>query len=323
MKSRTLIILTVILALSISVVVWAPDVFGRAGGGQDYVPSSDSFDFGGSTFDSDFDTDYGSSGGGTYVPSTCGSGGIIGFIIFIAFIIVISMLIKRARRKAARSPQAQQAWQQMQNMLGGAAAGAAGGAAAAVTMTPAQIQAELAKLKQKDPTFNEQDFKNYVQNAFYKIQEAWESQNLNIGRPYMTDQIMQRYSNQISDIQSRGERNVIENMVIGHQTITQVKSDEKYDYITVRIDASATDYTVDRNNKIIRGDQKIRPFTEYWTFMRKGYVKSDPKKGAQANTCPNCGAPLQLNATGQCEYCNTIVTSGDYDWVLSEITQAR
>ena len=309
-------IVTVALGL-----VFAPDVWGRAGGGQDYVPSGGGIDFdSGSSFDTDYDYDSGSSGG-TYTPSTCGSGGIVGIIIFIAVIVIISYAIKRARRSASRSPQAQQAMRQMQQMLGATAAGA--GVAAGVTMPQAQIQAEIAKLKQKDPSFNEQDFESHVQNAFYKIQEAWESQNLNIGRPYMSDQIMQRYANQISDIQSRGERNVIENMVIGHQTITQVKSDEKYDYITVRIDASATDYTVDKNNKIIRGDQKIKPFTEYWTFMRKGDVKSDPKKGAQANTCPNCGAPLQLNATGQCEYCNTIVTSGDYDWVLSEITQAR
>jgi predicted lipid-binding transport protein (Tim44 family) len=313
MKFRITLILILVTWLAVGL-VFALDVWGRAGGGQDYVPSGGDFDFGGSSFDSGSDFGGSSSPGGG-VP--CGSGGAIGVVIFFVVIIVISMLVKRARYAARRNPQAQQMMNQMLTGLAGTAA------AAGAAMPAANIPAELAKIKQKDPIFNEQDFIGFAQNAFYKIQEAWKTQNLSIARPYVSDQLMQRYSNQISEIQSRAERNVVENMVIGHQNITNIRSDAMYDYITVRFDASATDYTVDRNNKIIRGDQKIRPFTEYWTFMRKGTVKSDPKKGAQANTCPNCGAPLQLNATGQCEYCNTIVTSGEYDWVLNEITQAR
>lgn len=318
LKSCKILIIAIILVFGLAFTV---DALGRAGGGQDYVPSTDSFDFdSGSSFDSDFDDDYSPSYGGTGGGVPCGSGGWIGFIIFIVAIIIISMVIKRARRSGRISPRARQSADQMQQMM---ASLAGGGAAAGAAMPQANLQAELTKLKQKDPSFNEQDFIGYVQNAFYKIQEAWEQQDLNIGRPYLSDQLMQRYTNQINDLKSRGERSVVENMVIGHQNITNVRSDTKYDYITVKIDASATDYTIDRNGKIIRGDKKIKPFTEYWTFMRRGDVKSDPKKGAQANTCPNCGAPLSLNATGKCDYCNTIVTSGDYDWVLNEITQSR
>ncbi|MFC1721685.1 Tim44/TimA family putative adaptor protein [Patescibacteria group bacterium] len=320
MKYRITILLVIVAFIAASL-VFAPDAFGRAGGGQDYVPSGGSGFDSGSSFDSSFDSDdYDSSYGGTTGGVPCGTGGWIGIVIFIIAIIVISAIVKRARRAGRRSPETRQAADQMQKMMAGLAGG---GAVAGAAMPAANIQAELAKLKQKDPNFNEQDFIGYVQNAFYKIQEAWEQQNLNIGRPYLADQLMQRYTNQISDLKSRGERSVVENMVIGHQNITGVRSDAQHDYITVKIDASATDYTVDKNNKIIRGDKKIKPFTEFWTFMRKGDVKSDPKKGAQANTCPNCGAPLQLNATGKCDYCNTIVTSGDYDWVLNEITQNR
>lgn len=185
------------------------------------------------------------------------------------------------------------------------------------------LPAELNRLSQKDPIFNEQAFKDFVQNSFYKIQEAWEKADLKIARPYLTDQLMQRYSTQLDDLKSRGEKNILENIVIGHMTLTKVHSDNKYDYITVKIDASCADYTVNAKGELISGSKQAAPFTEYWTFLRKGDIKTNPKKSFKANTCPNCGAPLQLNATGQCEYCNTIVTSGDYDWVLSEIEQAN
>ena len=39
-------------------------------------------------------------------------------------------------------------------------------------------------------------------------------------------------------------------------------------------------------------------------------------------SCPSCGAPLdKINQAGQCEYCETVVTLGDFDWVLTNIEQ--
>lgn len=329
------------LATSLVLVcIFLPLIVGaRAGGGQDYVPSSGGgFSTGGSDFDSGDSTGSYSGGGGSW-----GWGGVIGFVIFIVIVIAIASAVKRARRNGPRGgagvgPSAGSG-------QGGGGAGAPGqpgsgpgmtmyvggvpiniggiGVAAGSTMPPANIPAEMARLQQKDPAFNEQAFKDYAQNAFYKVQEAWESQNLQIGRPFMTDALMQRYATQISDIQSRGEKNVLENMVLGHMNITNIRTDNTYDYITLQMEASAADYTLDRNGKFLRGSKKPEHFTEFWTFLRKVGAKTNAQKSVKANVCPNCGAPLQLSATGQCQYCNAVVTSGEWDWVLSEITQAR
>ena len=40
---------------------------------------------------------------------------------------------------------------------------------------------------------------------------------------------------------------------------------------------------------------------------------------ATGTTCPNCGAPLDLNHTAKCEYCGAIITAAEYDWVISAI----
>ena len=37
--------------------------------------------------------------------------------------------------------------------------------------------------------------------------------------------------------------------------------------------------------------------------------------------CPNCAAELNITMAGECEYCGSKLTSGDFDWVLSEIQQ--
>ncbi len=318
-KYWAIVLAIAVLSIILSGSLIAREVGARAGGGQDYVPSSGGFSSGSSDFD--FDSSSSSSRSYSGGGGSVGWGSVVGSMVFIVIIIVISTVVRRGRRggggRTGRRPG-------MTMYIGGVPIniGASGGTPVPA-MPMANIQTELARLQQKDSAFNEQAFKDYAQNAFYKIQEAWESQNLQIGRPFMTDQLMQRYATQISDIQSRGEKNVLENMVLGHMNITNIRTDNAYDYITLQMDASAADYTLDRNGKFLRGSKTPQHFTEYWTFLRKVTAKTDAKKSVKANVCPNCGAPLQLSATGQCQYCNAVVTSGEWDWVLSEITQAR
>ena len=33
--------------------------------------------------------------------------------------------------------------------------------------------------------------------------------------------------------------------------------------------------------------------------------------------CPNCGAPIKINTIGECDYCGSTITNGDFGWVLN------
>ena len=39
--------------------------------------------------------------------------------------------------------------------------------------------------------------------------------------------------------------------------------------------------------------------------------------------CPNCGAPLEISSSGVCEYCGSVVTTGQYSWVLTDFSGIR
>ena len=43
------------------------------------------------------------------------------------------------------------------------------------------------------------------------------------------------------------------------------------------------------------------------------------------NICPQCGAPVEGNSTGICEYCKSKLINNNYDWVMSkkEIVRQR
>ena len=63
-------------------------------------------------------------------------------------------------------------------------------------------------------------------------------------------------------------------------------------------------------------------FIEYWSFIRR----RDHKPGKDiyhSNLCPQCNAPLdpKMMADARCNYCGSYINNGEFDWVLSEITQ--
>jgi tellurite resistance protein len=65
----------------------------------------------------------------------------------------------------------------------------------------------------------------------------------------------------------------------------------------------------------------LEPFIEVWSFVRRPGTRSRKDGALAPGKCPNCGAPFEGGAAGNCTYCGAIVNSGAYDWVLAEITQ--
>jgi tellurite resistance protein len=63
-------------------------------------------------------------------------------------------------------------------------------------------------------------------------------------------------------------------------------------------------------------------FIECWSFVRRRGVKTTPGDGLMEGMCPNCGATLAVNQSARCGHCECLVRSGQFDWVLAEITQA-
>lgn len=281
----------------------------RAGGGQNYVSSGSS-----------------SSSGSSYSSSSSGSGGSFGISSVIVLVIVAAIIFAAMKKKGKGGSFLKNIDlnKLASNPLGElieATVETAGGVTAGGAMSVDAVQAAIAQIKTTDPGFNEQIFKDKAQNAFFKIQEAWEKQDINIARPFASDSIIQRYTTQISDLKSRGEKNILENIVIGNMNIVEVRNDNAFNYIVTKIDASCADYTVNAQGKMISGSKSIAGFTEYWTFIRTVNVVTDNNKQLKDNKCPNCGAPLEVSATGKCNYCGAIVSSGQYDWVLSQIDQ--
>jgi len=96
-----------------------------------------------------------------------------------------------------------------------------------------------------------------------------------------------------------------------------------YDTLMVRFFASCADYDVDlgHNNKVIRGDKSNQEWCEDWCFQRSSEATTKVDGGTFAKKCPNCGAPLDVDLAGTCNYCKAPIMGGKFDWVLTRIEQ--
>lgn len=181
----------------------------------------------------------------------------------------------------------------------------------------------LQQLQQRDPGFSAQAFLQRVQMAFEKIQAAWSQQDLTAVRPFISDGIYERFSLQTGMQQAAGFRNVMEQIQILNTNILALYSTTQFDTIHIRIQASATDYDADlKSGRKISGTEHSGPFVEIWSFCRRlGVQTLNAKEGGIEGNCPRCGALLKITDQAQCQSCGAQVNSGEYDWVLSEITQ--
>ena len=171
----------------------------------------------------------------------------------------------------------------------------------------------------RDPNVSWRALQQRVRLVFAELQQGWSTQNWELVRPFVSDQLFQMQLYWIETYRRAKLRNVTENSEVASIVISDVRSDKHYDALTVRLFASGLDYTLDEHGKVVSGSKtRERAYSEYWTFIRGASVQRAASTGRE---CPNCGAPLAVNMAGSCQQCRAKVTSGEFDWVLSRIEQ--
>lgn len=172
-----------------------------------------------------------------------------------------------------------------------------------------------------NPDFDEELFKRAVRETFVKVQKAWENQNVSEIRRFISDGVYQRFNTQFKMMSLLKQKNIISDINVKNVYIDRVESDGLYDIVHTAIYASLHDrFASDLDSSLNTGGHE--EFVEYWSFLKK---RGKPRKDMYFTyDCPNCGSPLptDMGELSQCPSCSTITNSGEYDWVLSEITQA-
>lgn len=182
------------------------------------------------------------------------------------------------------------------------------------------------KIRQIDPMFSEEKFLNWSKDVFVKLQAAWTKREWNIIRPFESNELFETHAAQLQEFIKTGKINVVERVSVQQATLNSFLQDGDKEIIKVNLDAVMRDYIIDeKTNKVLEGKPKEDQYMRYrLTFIRKAGVKTQEGKSNMSTTnCPNCGAPTQITSAGECEYCKSVITTGEHDWVLSSLEGRR
>ncbi len=247
-----------------------------------------------------------SSGGSSYSggsyssshSSSSGGGSLVGVVVVVIVIIVVATSNKNRRRRQ------QQNW----NVPSGAP-----------VYQPTGNPAE--EVSKTDPNFSESKFLSWVGSVFMTLNQAWTERNAEMFRPLESPELFLEHSRQIDEYIKTGRINYMQQIGIKQSWLSRFYTDSDYEYLEVKLIATLIDYVMDeKTGNILSGDTHTLWKMEYtMEFMRtKGFTTPENSEETETAHCPNCGAPIDMTASGICPYCRSELSSSRYNWVLNK-----
>jgi predicted lipid-binding transport protein (Tim44 family) len=182
------------------------------------------------------------------------------------------------------------------------------------------VDAAWMQLTRDDPAVSDTALEARLTMIYGQLNFAWSNNELRPVRGLVSDGLYDYLSYWVDAYRAQGLRNVLTDMRITHTALARITRDRYYDAITIRLWATGKDYVIrGETGALVRGSKhRERPYSEYWTLIRTAARKGPP---LATPACGNCGAPLHITQSGECEHCGAHVTAGEFDWVVSKIEQ--
>ena len=278
---------------------------GNYGGGGGY-------DYGGGNYD----YDYGGGGGG-FIFFDGGSGGsdsgIEMFATLIVFLVIalICFVIAKAASSGNTTPQAPYRRS----------------SSTPAAPVPPNCDGEItAAIQKNDPNFSKDKFIAWTKEVFIAMQMAWTARDWSKIRPFEKEELFRQHEMQLQEYINLGRINVMERMNVNQAGMVNYERDPQYETLTVYMQTRMVDYIIDeKTKKVLKGDPNKDCFMNYLlTFIRKTGVLTNPATSNHSTvSCPNCGAPCNVTSAGECQFCGSIITTGEHDWVLSNLDSVK
>lgn len=178
------------------------------------------------------------------------------------------------------------------------------------------------QIRQIDSEFSSDNFLAWSREVFLKIQQAWTDRNWKVIRPFESNELFNIHNSQLNEYIKNHKINVVEKINISNATLREFRQDGDKEVLVVELHAVMRDYVIDeKTKKVLESNPNKDWYMKYlMTFNRKnGVLTKSGTSNKSTTNCPNCGAPTEITSSGQCEYCDSVITTGEHDWVLSDI----
>lgn len=178
------------------------------------------------------------------------------------------------------------------------------------------------QVKEVDELFNKEEFISWAKTLFVKLQNAWTDRDWSVIRPFESNELFEQHKAQLDGYIRNKTINVMDRICVNYAKLYSFYQSGDKDVLIILLNSRMADYIINEETKeVVKGDKETERVNTYkMTFIRKTGVKTKPGS-SELNTanCPNCGAPTQITSAGKCEYCNSVVTTGEFSWVLNNL----
>lgn len=178
------------------------------------------------------------------------------------------------------------------------------------------------KVKEVDPLFNKEEFVSWAKTLFVKLQEAWTARDWETIRTFETNELFEQHKRQLQGYIDNKQINVMERICVKSARLYSFTQSGDKDILSVVLNSKMVDYIIDEETKkILKGNKETERHSSYkLTFVRTKGIKTEAgTKDVHTTNCPNCGAPTRITSSGKCEYCGSVITTGEHDWCLSNL----
>ncbi len=273
--------------------------FGSFSGDSDYGGSWDS---GGSSWDSDWDSDWDSGSDYDYDSGEAISlaflfDGPWGVIILVAIVLYYVLSRYRGRNRQQRTPVAPGAQR-----------------TAAASLQP------MESYSGKDPNFDPAELSQRLSNWYVQMQNCWTAGDMTSLRPCFTDVMYTQFERQLESMKQQGLVNYVERISVLGVELKGWQERGGEDHIIAELRTRIVDYTVNADGEVVSGSKAAEKFMTYeWDLTRPAGQLTQNGDQMQVVNCPNCGAPLSMNESAKCPYCDSVITLESHDWVICSI----
>ncbi len=166
--------------------------------------------------------------------------------------------------------------------------------------------------------FNEAMFKTKVDNIFVKLYTCIMKGDLTDVRHFISNELYNNYIAKINELTSHNKRQMYDEINVKNTRVISRKILEDKEIVDVELISRYMDYIIDINTgDLTSGDDTRR-------IEKRNMLRFEKKLNAKdfgiVRKCPGCGASIDVNNTGKCEYCDTIFNLDDYDYILVSIS---
>lgn len=128
----------------------------------------------------------------------------------------------------------------------------------------------LRHIQQMDSSFVPERFAESATDVFFNVQEAWMVRDMSSARTLLAPAMFETLQQECERLKAAGRVNYLDHISMRSAQVTEAWQESGQDFVTVHLQASLMDYTIDEHSKQVVEGSRTTPITfeEYWTFVR-------------------------------------------------------